>query len=113
MGGSEGTRNNKILLPIESHIGQPLLNSVPDEEHLKIIRQGAAAWNEWRWKNLDIKVDLSEADLSGANLIGVLLIGADLSGADLSDADLSDADLSKADLTGAFLSRAFLRNADL
>ena len=49
-----------------------------DEEHLKIIRQGAAAWNDWR----ENEPDLRGADLSGANLKGTILLKANLSGAD-------------------------------
>ena len=35
--------------------------SVADEEHLKIIRQGVAAWNDWRQKNPKLRPDLSGA----------------------------------------------------
>jgi hypothetical protein len=52
---------------------QNYCESVAVEEHLKIIRQGVAAWN------------LSGANLSGAHLSGK----ADLSAADLSGAFLS------------------------
>ena len=37
-------------------------------EHLKIIRQGVDAWNEWRQKNPELKPDLHGANLRGANL---------------------------------------------
>jgi uncharacterized protein YjbI with pentapeptide repeats len=72
---------------------------VANEEHLKILRQGVAAWNDWRDKNPLEK----EADLSGA----------DLSGADLSDANLSETNLSHANLSEAVLFRAYLRRANL
>ena len=62
-----------------------------NEEHLKILKQGVEAWNEWREKNPQ-----RTPDLSGANLIM-----ADLSGANLNKAVLHAADLYKADLTGA------------
>jgi uncharacterized protein YjbI with pentapeptide repeats len=39
-----------------------------EEDQLRILKQGPAAWNEWRSKAGDIQVDLSEASLSGANL---------------------------------------------
>jgi uncharacterized protein YjbI with pentapeptide repeats len=99
-----------------------------DEEHLKILRQGVAAWNEWRKTSRKLRPDLSEADLheahlseadlSGANLILTNLEWADLTGACLSRAnliaaDLSGAHLTKADLRGANLSEAFLAHADL
>ena len=82
-----------------------------NEEHLKILKQGVEAWNEWREKNPQItpdlskanlyKADLSVADLTGANLSAAKLIKADLSKANLYKADLHGADLYKADLTGA------------
>jgi uncharacterized protein YjbI with pentapeptide repeats len=97
--------------------------SVADEEHLKIIRQGVAAWNDWRKKNPELlKPDLREADLrpitlEGANLQGADLWMADLEGAKLRDADLQGAhlwvvDLRRADLRGANLEGADLTGAD-
>lgn len=87
-----------------------------NKEHLKIIKQGVYAWNEWRKNNPDI--DLSEAnlvgvDLSMANLIGVNLRGADLRFASLCGADLSMADFNGADLGGADLFGTNLMGADL
>jgi hypothetical protein len=83
-----------------------------DEEHLKILKQGVAQWNKWRFWNT-ITPDLSGADLSGADLTGADLSGADLSGANLSGAYLIDADLSGAYLRGADLYRATLLHANL
>ena len=53
-----------------------------NEEHLKIIKQGVNAWNQWRERNPDIIPDLSKADLRGArfskiNLNRVILVGAE------------------------------------
>jgi len=57
-------------------------------EHLAVLKQGVAAWNRWREK------EIFHANLSKANLRGVnLSFGADLRGADLSRADLSGARL--------------------
>jgi hypothetical protein len=39
-----------------------------NEEHLKILRQGVAAWNEWRRENPELRPDLSGADLNKANV---------------------------------------------
>jgi len=94
-----------------------------NEEHLKILKQGVAAWNQWREKNPDIQPDLTKANLSKANLIEADLRRADLSEADLSEADLrgaklieadlSGANLTAAELTAAYLSGAYLIDADL
>jgi hypothetical protein len=54
-----------------------------DEEHLKILRQGVDAWNEWRRKNPQLLPDLSRANLSGADLSGANLVRADLCNATL------------------------------
>jgi uncharacterized protein YjbI with pentapeptide repeats len=96
---------------------------VASEEHLQIIRQGVAAWNDWRRKNSQLRPDLSEAtlswealsgaDFSLANLIRANLPGADLLGAKLIMADLLGANLHRADLTGADLRGANLIEADL
>ena len=89
-----------------------------NEEHLKILKQGVEAWNEWREKNPQITPDLSkanlyEADLTGANLYEADLSEADLSKANLYKADLSGADLYEADLSGADLTGANLTGANL
>ena len=39
-----------------------------NEEHVKILKQGAETWNKWREENRDVRPDLSSADLSEANL---------------------------------------------
>ena len=110
-----------------------------DENHLKIIKQGVAAWNEWRKANPEIKPDLRGADLSllekfeygevrggdysGAdfssanlrevNLNGSNLLWTDFQGASLLEAYLDSADFSKADLRRAELTRANLNQANL
>ena len=85
---------------------------MPEEEHLKILKQGVEQWNKWRLENA-IRPDLSGANLSGANLIGTDLIDAYLSFADLSGANLSSANLSGANLIGANLSGVYLSGAYL
>jgi uncharacterized protein YjbI with pentapeptide repeats len=90
---------------------------MPDEEHLKILKQGAEQWNKWRLENA-IRPDLSGAnligaDLSGANLIDANLSFADLGGADLSGANLSGANLIGANLSGTYLGSAYLSGANL
>lgn len=90
---------------------------------IRILRQGADAWNKWRIENPDEHIDLREADLmgaelsgadlSGANLCKAYLGGAKLDGADISGADLSEAKLSKAHLSRVNLSEAKLIGSDL
>ncbi len=41
-----------------------------NEEHLKILKQGVEAWNEWRVKNPQITPGLAGANLYKANLNG-------------------------------------------
>ena len=85
-----------------------------DEEHLKILQQGVAVWNDWREKNPKlIRPDLTKANLTGADLTRANLIGADLTRADLSEAELTRADLTRANLTEAELSDAYLYSANL
>jgi hypothetical protein len=93
------------------------------KEHLRILKEGADAWNKWRKDTKLISPDLHDADLieaklsranlSRANLSHSDLGRADLLGADLSHADLIGADLIQANLIGADLSHADLRRADL
>jgi uncharacterized protein YjbI with pentapeptide repeats len=119
------------------------VNGMANQEHLDLLKQGVACWNDWRAKNPTIPPDLKRAELAGidlhkanlsdtylneanlsqAHLREANLVGADLSKADLRQANLcyanltwanlSEADLAAADLTGANLSWASLRLADL
>jgi Pentapeptide repeats (8 copies) len=72
-----------------------------NEEHLKIIRQGADVWNEWREKNRGLQPNLSKADLFRADLTQADLRGADLREADLVGTQLIGTDICYADLTGS------------
>ena len=54
-------------------------------EHLALLQQGAAIWNDWRIRNPGSLPDLSAADLSEA-----LLNEANLRKANLRKADLSE-----------------------
>ena len=92
-------------------------------EHLKIIKQGVKAWNDWKVDHPDIIPDLSGAYLCGRELRGIDLSGepmsradlyrADLRGAKLCGANLCEADFHRADLGQADLGRANLLGADL
>jgi uncharacterized protein YjbI with pentapeptide repeats len=102
-------------------------------EHMTKIKEGVAAWNDWRKANPQAEPDLSRAnlwgadlhaaDLSGANLrranLGKVNLhrsdarGAELVGADLTEADLVEANLTRANLTGSNLKWANLARSEL
>jgi uncharacterized protein YjbI with pentapeptide repeats len=85
---------------------------MPDDEHLAVLRRGAAAWNAWRAKH-DEAPNLSRAGLRGLDLNGFDLSCADLRGADLRGTNCSGANLAGAHLEGANLFKAVLDGADL
>jgi len=80
---------------------------MPNEEHVAMLRMGAAAWNAWRAEHDELP------DLSRTGLRGLDLSGFDLSRADLRDADLRGTNCSGANLAGAHLERANLFKAVL
>jgi uncharacterized protein YjbI with pentapeptide repeats len=111
-----------------------------NQEHVMILKEGVAPWNQWRQEHRDTEPDLSGADLSGANLttpfhfepedatdtefsdshftgatLGTSLdfVPEDFRDINLSGADLSDADLSNANLVNADLSGANLTGVKL
>jgi hypothetical protein len=95
-----------------------------NEDHIAMLKQGAAAWNAWRKKNPDTLPDLRNANLSGAdlreanlsdaNLRGAVLRNAKFSGADLRGAAFIETDLSgKTNLSGLDLRGAHFKRANL
>ncbi len=104
-----------------------------NEEHLALFKQGVEIWNEWRTKNLGVKVDLSgvnfstadlnkidfheaylkETNLSGSNLSRANLCGANFNRTNLSRTNLSKTNLNKTNLIGAVLTGSVLREANL
>jgi uncharacterized protein YjbI with pentapeptide repeats len=85
---------------------------MPNDDHVAVLRRGAAAWNSWRAAQ-NITPDLSGAGLRGLDLSGFNLSHADLRGADLRGTNFSQASLSGAHLEGANLFKAVLDGADL
>jgi TIR domain/Pentapeptide repeats (8 copies) len=70
-----------------------------NDEHVALLKQGVAAWNQWRdLEAATLVADLREANLCGAHLSEANLRGAQLNGANLRGADLTGADLSEAGL---------------
>jgi uncharacterized protein YjbI with pentapeptide repeats len=93
-------------------------------EHVAILGQGVARWNEWRkdkdGRSLDLSSadlmnrDLTKADLRGVNLSKAVLRNAKLgSGSLLWNANLAEADLYAASLRGADLQDVNFSGADL
>lgn len=88
------------------------------KDHLNILRQGVAAWNQWRKQEPEIV-----PDLSGVNCPRLNLSLANLKNADFTEAYLSESRFSKANLQSAIFreaaldatdfSRADLRKADI
>ena len=85
---------------------------MPNDDHVVLLRCGAAAWNAWRAER-DVAPDLSRAGLRGLDLSGFNLSRADLQGADLRGTNLNEANLSDANLEEANLFKAVLDGADL
>jgi len=84
-----------------------------DETHLAVLKQGVAAWKQWRAVHADRRPDLSSASLRGLDLAKVDLRWADLRKADLRGTILSGAVLIGANLAGANFFKAVLDGADL
>lgn len=82
-------------------------------EHLKVLRQGVTAWNQWRQKEPEIMPDLSGADLKKADLSRANLTGANFTGANFNEGQLIAANLTGANLGGASLGYANLGRASL
>ncbi len=70
-------------------------------KHLKILRQGVKAWNEWRELKPRIKARPNRINLTGAHLART-----DLAGVNLSDANLSGVNLVSAQLIDICINNA-------
>jgi hypothetical protein len=44
------------------------VNSMANQEHLDILKQGVDVWNRWREEHSEVRPDFSGANLSYANL---------------------------------------------
>jgi len=73
-----------------------------DPEHIRILKEGVEAWNDWRKENPDITPDLSGAELSGTRR-GCVVQNFERSDDNLSYSDLSEADFNRANLSNAVL----------
>jgi TIR domain/Pentapeptide repeats (8 copies) len=84
-----------------------------NREHRAKIREGVAAWNDWRKSNTEIVPDLIRAILLGTNFSRANLFRANLPEANLDGADFFKANLREANLDGASLFKANLCQAHL
>jgi uncharacterized protein YjbI with pentapeptide repeats len=80
-------------------------------EHVKLLKKSAEAWNASRLIYPEMVPDLGGANLSGLDLMEVDLSGGNLNGADFSGAKLQRANISAADLRDANLNGIDLRHA--
>jgi len=81
---------------------------MPDQNHLFLLHEGVAAWNEWRANNPKVRPDLSSAILSWLELAD-----ANLQHCSLNDARLHYTQLARADLFRAAFGNAYLYGANL
>src|SRR5258708_6223851 len=88
-------------------------DTMANEEHFSVLKQGTTAWNTWRNQHPLLQPDLSDTNLSDTNLSNADLTSANLTSANLSEADLSNANLIAANLGGANLGGANLGGANL
>ncbi|HEV7475331.1 MAG TPA: pentapeptide repeat-containing protein [Pyrinomonadaceae bacterium] len=118
-----------------SELGRNIIDASPEFKqreaarlaHVAILRQGAAAWNQWRKENPEVRpllygedlsretfgVNLSGINFANANLIDAKLIGVNLEGANFHEANLKGAFLNDTDLKDANFCRADLYETDL
>jgi uncharacterized protein YjbI with pentapeptide repeats len=85
---------------------------MPNDEHVAVLKRGAATWNAWRGEQKETP-ELSGAGLRGLDLSGFDLSRVDLRGADLRGTNLSGANLSRAHLERSNFFKALLDGADL
>src|SRR5437868_8797216 len=85
-----------------------------NQEQLDRLRiQGARMWNQWRSRNPDVQIDLSNTTFSGAILSNANLSNVYLNDAILEFTDLHFANLSNTTFSGVYLSNVNLSGANL
>jgi uncharacterized protein YjbI with pentapeptide repeats len=89
-----------------------------DSHLLDLLKADVAAWNDWKKKNVSVRVrfpgvDLRKRNLRGAQLDNVYLSEALLDESDLSGASLAGVDLHRASLRGTQLPKVTLQGVDL
>ena len=82
-----------------------------NKEQLEILKQGKVVWNEWREKNPQVSIDLTNADLSNRDLSWYNFTNADLSDTQFHSSKLEGVRLSHAKLLRTNFYRAYLQVA--
>ena len=93
-----------------------------NQKHLRILKQGAKVWNDWRNQYPEIRPNLMHVHLDSIGYVNQngkeiktnkeYLRGVNLSNADLRDTNLWKVDLSYADLRGANLQGSYMRDTN-
>jgi hypothetical protein len=84
-----------------------------NSSQLEILKQGVGSWNEWRQKNPETVIDLTQSDFKESDLAGVNLAGANLDGSDFTHANLERANFAGANLINACFFETILIKANL
>ena len=99
-----------------------------NKDHLKILMQGAEAWNKWRKENPNVKPDLrlaklvnidlkntnlSKSDLGGVDFTKSILYEDDFSGSYMAACNLTEVNMTLSNLRGATLWGANLHQANV
>jgi uncharacterized protein YjbI with pentapeptide repeats len=107
-------------LNLKNEGGSVIIDSdekMSNQEHVEIVKEGAAKIARWRMEHPDQRLDLSHASLGNGYFGGSQFIpfdsGINLNGADLSGADLRHAYLVATSLVGANLQYADIARANL
>src|SRR6267154_5242074 len=87
--------------------------SMANEEHVRILKQGTHAWNEWRHKNPEIRPDLAGADICKASIPVTYLADTDLTRAEFREANLKYSIFKRAKMSFANFHEAYLHGAEL
>lgn len=89
-----------------------------DLAHLRKLDEGVKEWNDWRSKNPELSIDLSEVSLQERTLSGINLSGANLRDSNLrvarfENANFTNANLKRTDFFASNLTGANFSGADL
>ena len=82
-------------------------------DHIRILKQGVTAWNEWRQTHPDIVPDLREAKFGAFRMEGYDLSHCDMRNMRIDSCFLGNLNLSSANLQGVGINNTVLSNINL